>query len=149
MIEGITFTDLKIIEAEEGSVFHFIKANDPGFIDFGEVYFSTIKKDAIKGWKMHKRMTLNLVVPIGEVLFVFIDERQTSKTCGKVSRVRLSSDPYRRITVPSRIWFGFKGLSDGLNLLSNQADIFHDPNEIERRDVNAFQVSWSECNWDF
>tara|TARA_B110000305_G_C19383304_1_gene610788 strand:+ start:193 stop:630 length:438 start_codon:yes stop_codon:yes gene_type:complete len=142
MIDGITFTALDKIEADAGSVLHFIKNDDPGYIGFGEVYFSTVKKGAIKAWKMHKLMTLNLVVPVGEVLFVFVDQRKKSKTNGEIYKVRLSSNPYRRMTVPPGIWFGFMGLSSELNLLSNQADIVHDPNEVERKDLNAFQIDW-------
>ena len=74
MIDGITFTALDEIESDAGSVLHFIKNDDPGYIGFGEVYFSTVKKGAIKAWKMHKLMTLNLVVPVGEVFFVFVDQ---------------------------------------------------------------------------
>ena len=143
MIDGITFTALDKIEADAGSVLHFIKNDDPGYIGFGEVYFSTVKKGAIKAWKMHKLMTLNLVVPVGEVFFVFVDQRIKSKTNGEIYRVRLSSNPYRRMTVPPGIWFGFMGLSSELNLLSNQADIVHDPKEVERKDLNAFQIDWS------
>ena len=142
MIDGITFTALDKIEVDAGSVLHFIKNDDPGYIGFGEVYFSTVKKGAIKAWKMHKLMTLNLVVPVGEVLFVFVDQRKKSKTNGEIYEVRLSSNPYRRMTVPPGIWFGFMGLSSELNLLSNQADIVHDPNEVERKDLNAFQIDW-------
>jgi dTDP-4-dehydrorhamnose 3,5-epimerase len=143
MIDGITFTALDKIEVDAGSVLHFIKNDDPGYIGFGEVYFSTVKKGAIKAWKMHKLMTLNLVVPVGEVFFVFVDQRKKSKTNGEIYKVRLSSNPYRRMTVPPGIWFGFMGLSSELNLLSNQADIVHDPNEVERKDLNAFQIDWS------
>ena len=143
MIDGITFTALDKIESDAGSVLHFIKNDDPGYIGFGEVYFSTVKKGAIKAWKMHKLMTLNLVVPVGEVLFVFVDQRKKSKTNGEIYKVRLSSNPYRRMTVPPGIWFGFMGLSSELNLLSNQADIVHDPQEVERKDLNAFQIDWS------
>ena len=38
-------TDLNIIEADSGSVYHGIKNTDKGFRDFGEVYFSSVKKD--------------------------------------------------------------------------------------------------------
>ena len=143
MIDGITFTALDKIEVDAGSVLHFIKNDDPGYIGFGEVYFSTVKKGAIKAWKMHKLMTLNLVVPVGEVFFVFVDQRKKSKTNGEIYKMRLSSNPYRRMTVPPGIWFGFMGLSSELNLLSNQADIVHDPQEVERKDLNAFQIDWS------
>ena len=42
---------------------HGIKKNDTGYVGFGEVYFSYINPKAVKAWKKHNRMTLNLVVP--------------------------------------------------------------------------------------
>ena len=142
MADNITKTNLKIINANEGSVFHFIKKSDPGYKDFGEVYFSSVKKNSIKAWKLHKKMTLNLVVPVGSVLFHFIDGRDDSENFNKLHTMVLSQDPYFRLTVPPMFWFGFKGLSDGLNLISNQADLEHDPDEVERKSVNAFNVDW-------
>tara|TARA_B100000242_G_C43031312_1_gene480494 strand:+ start:123 stop:563 length:441 start_codon:yes stop_codon:yes gene_type:complete len=143
MANPILKTDLKIINAEEGSVFHFIKNSDIGFKNFGEVYFSNVEKDCIKAWKMHKEMTLNLVVPVGRVLFHFIDGRKDSEECNKLHSVVLSQDPYFRLTVPPKFWFGFKGLANGLNLISNQADLVHDPEEVERKPIDAFDVNWN------
>ena len=42
MIDGITFTALDKIESDAGSVLHFIKNDDPGYIGFGEIYFSIL-----------------------------------------------------------------------------------------------------------
>jgi dTDP-4-dehydrorhamnose 3,5-epimerase len=142
MTEGIVKTALKVIEADEGSVLHFIKSSDAGFRNFEEVYFSTVKKDSIKAWKLHQRMTLNLVVPVGRVLFYFIDARSDSASYNQVQSYVLSQDPYFRLTVPPMFWFGFKGLSEDLNLISNQADLEHDPGEVERRPLDAFDVEW-------
>ena len=72
MIEGIFITELKILLSESGSVMHALRDGDSGYNEFGEIYFSTINKNAIKAWKLHKKMTLNLVVPIGKVLFCFL-----------------------------------------------------------------------------
>ena len=63
-------TPLKIIDVEGGNVLHAIKDTDQGFKKFGEAYFSTIEPGAIKAWKRHRKMTLNLVVPIGKIKFV-------------------------------------------------------------------------------
>jgi len=142
MINSIQKTELKIINADEGSVLHFIKDSDIGFKNFGEVYFSTVKKDCIKAWKMHKEMTLNLVVPVGRVLFHFIDGRKDSEKFNKLHSIVLSQNPYFRLTVPPMFWFGFKGLSDGLNLISNQADLEHDPDEVQRKPIDSFDVDW-------
>ena len=84
MINSIKKTDPKIINADEGSVLHFMKNSDIEFKNFGEVYFSTVKKDCIKAWKLHKKMTLNLVVPVGRILFHFIDGRKYSEEVNKL-----------------------------------------------------------------
>jgi len=142
MIETIQQNNLKVINSDEGSVLHFIKKTDVGFRDFAEVYFSTVNKESIKAWKLHKRMTLNLVVPVGRVLFYFIDSRPTSINYNKIETFVLSQDPFTRLTVPPMHWFGFKGLANGLNLISNQADMVHDPEEVERKPIDAFDVNW-------
>ena len=69
-MDKIILTPLKIISNPKGDIFKVIKKNDAGFVSFGEVYFSTVNKNEIKGWKKHRKMTLNIVVPIGEIKFV-------------------------------------------------------------------------------
>ena len=136
-------TDLNIIEADSGSVYHGLKNADKGFKEFGEVYFSSVKKDKIKAWKLHKKMTLNLIVPVGAVQFFFVDAREQSYTFNKTFKIILSQNPYCRLTVPPEIWFGFKGISDGLNLICNVADIPHDPDEVVRKKINEIEMNWS------
>ena len=60
-------TDLKVIKTDGGNVLHGYLEKNLDRIDVKEVYFSTIKKSQFRGWKMHKKMTLNLIVPVGEV----------------------------------------------------------------------------------
>ena len=58
---------LKRIFLEEGDVFHALKSSDNEFNGFEEAYFSTIKFNKIKAWKRHLKMTMNLIVPLGNV----------------------------------------------------------------------------------
>jgi len=143
MLDGMSKTDLNIIKLESGSILHALKNTDLGFIEFGEVYFSTVVKDVVKAWKLHQKMTLNLVVPVGSVLFCFRDLREKSKTYNKTYKIILSQEPYFRLTVPPGIWFGFKGLSNRLNLVCNVADIIHDPDEVLRKEINEIDIDWS------
>ena len=55
----------------------------------------------------------------------------------------MSQNPYFRLTVPPGIWFGFKGLSEGLNIVCNIADIEHDKNEISRKSIGEISIDWS------
>lgn len=143
MLEGMIKTDLNIIKAESGMVMHGLKETDSGFKKFSEVYFSTVVNNAVKGWKLHERMTLNLIVPVGKVLFCLLDIREKSSTFNETCKILLSQNPYFRLTVPPGIWFGFKGVSQGLNLVCNVADIVHDPNEVKRKNINQINMDWS------
>lgn len=143
MLDGMIKTDLKVITADKGAVMHGMRSFDEGFIEFGEIYFSTVEVGAIKAWKLHQRMTLNLIVPVGEVLLYFFDTRKESNTYNKEYKILMSQDPYFRITVPPRVWFGFKGIGEGLNLICNVADMVFDSTEILRKEVNEIDVDWS------
>jgi dTDP-4-dehydrorhamnose 3,5-epimerase len=134
MIDGVIINPLKQIPDERGKVMHMLREGSDGFVGFGEIYFSYVYPGAIKGWHMHKRMTLNYAVPQGNIKFVLYDDRQGSSTKGKVQEIFLGPDNYCRVTVPPMIWNGFKGIGTEAAIVANCASIAHDPDEIDRRD---------------
>lgn len=131
MIEGVTLTPLKIIEGEAGNVMHALKQSEPSFAGFGEAYFSTVNFNSVKGWKKHKQMLLNIIVPAGAIRFILYDGRVESITYGQFQELTLSPSAYQRLTVPPGIWMAFKGLSESLNMLLNIASIPHHPEEAD------------------
>jgi dTDP-4-dehydrorhamnose 3,5-epimerase len=125
------------IPASGGDVFHVLKQSDYGYRGFGEAYFSAIGAGRIKAWKRHKRMTMNIVIPVGSVRFVFrLDQGDAFRT------EVLGLDCYSRITVPPGIWFGFQGLGGGESLLLNISDIPHQESEVERLEVTKIEYAW-------
>lgn len=137
-LENILVTPLKRVEVLGGDILHAMKACDPGFCGYGEVYFSTIMNGSIKAWKKHQRMTLNLIVPHGEVRFVFNlpdSEIFQSEIIG--------SSNYKRLTVPPGIWFGFQGLAFPQSLILNIANIVHEPNEVSRKALEEINFNWN------
>lgn len=137
-MEGVLLTPLKQLFHPKGDVFHGMKKTDPGFVAFGEAYFSTVHPGEIKPWKKHLRMTLNLVVPVGRIRFVLHDDRPESTTKGQTFSVEIGSNNYQRLTVQPGLWMAFEGLDEGLNLLLNMADMEHDPTEVERAELDRF-----------
>ena len=135
-INDIQITSLQRIENVGGDILHALKHDDEGYAGFGEVYFSWIKCDAVKAWKRHTRMTMNLVVPLGQVRFVFYQNhaQYLIKEIGEYH--------YNRITVPPGIWFGFKGLITPQSLVMNIANFPHESNEVERLQKSDFDYSW-------
>ena len=142
-IDGLILTPLKKIQHPKGDIFHGMKKSDAGFAGFGEAYFSTIKSNEIKGWNKHKRMTMNLVVPLGEVTFVIYDDRERSSSKGSIFRVDLSPSNYKRLTIPPRLWLAFRGNDSNVNLILNVASMEHDPDEIEKLELDQIDYNWN------
>ncbi len=138
----IKYISLKKISNPLGDVWHAIKSSDSEYVGFGEAYFSFIEKGKIKGWKKHKKATLNLVVPVGEIKFFAFDEDQEDKN-SKLSSFTLSEENYFRLTIPSGIWLAFKGLKER-NMLLNVSDYSHDPSEVEAIEIENFPINLND-----
>jgi len=136
-IEGLLQTPLKFIADERGAVMHGLRVDAAGYAGFGEAYFSFVRQGVTKGWKRHKRMTLNLVVPVGQVRFLIVDLRGSSGSNGKQVVVELGERNRFRLTVPPGLWVAFRGVDEGPNVLLNIASIAHDPAESDN-------VSWDD-----
>lgn len=142
-MEGITLTPLKLIPGANGKVMHALKSHEEDFHGFGEAYFSTVDFGVAKGWKKHTKMISNLVVPVGEILFVFYDDRENSETLGQFFQVKLSLKNYCRLSVQPGIWMAFKGLGKDLNLLLNISSISHDPEECETMNISNPMINYT------
>lgn len=145
-LHGVESSPLRQFEAPEGSLLHMLRSDSPQFLGFGEVYISTLKPGAIKAWKLHHKMTQNLVVPHGQVQFVIYDGRKSSPTYGSVQEIVLSRQHYTLLKIPPGLWYGFRGLDKGESLIVNCASIPHDPAEIERlpHDTERIPYIWNE-----
>lgn len=139
VISDVQVTPLKRVEVAGGDVLHGMKQRDAGFAGFGEAYFSWVNPGVAKAWKRHLRMTMNLLVPVGSVRFVFWDGQSGSfreEVIGLESR-------YVRLTIPPGLWFGFQGRSAAPSLVLNLASIEHDPLEVERLGIDAIYYDWN------
>jgi dTDP-4-dehydrorhamnose 3,5-epimerase len=141
LIDGVLVTPQKRIAHPKGDILHALKRSGPGYVDFGEAYFSIVHPHTIKGWKRHRRVTLNLVVPIGVVHFVIYDDRPGSPSAGSFSEVTLGKENHARLTVSPGLWVAFQGLDD-LNLLLNIADEEHDPTEADNIELETIPFAW-------
>ena len=133
MIEGIKITPLKQIEDERGKVMHMLRNDSKSFTKFGEIYFSTIHPNKVKGWHLHSKMTLNYAVVLGEIKLVLYDARSNSKTKGQVQEFFLSQKNYKLVSVPPLIWNGFMGIGNTTAIVANCADLPYDDTEIKRK----------------
>ena len=140
-LADILVTPLSRIDTKDGDVLHAMKQKDTGYDGFGEAYFSWVFAGAIKAWKRHTQMTMNVVVPLGQVRFVFRCLNSDGIEEFRVEEIGV--DRFVRITVPPNIWFGFQGLQTPHNLLLNIANIPHDPDESEHLALTDINYDWN------
>jgi len=123
---------------EKGNIRKIISLESSGYNGFGEAYLSNIKKGETKGWKKHKKMTLNLFVIFGEVDFYIMKEFGITKN--NYFHIKLNSIKNNRLTIPPNFWVAFRGLSKGSSTIINISDIKHDEEEVERIDYKKFEI---------
>ena len=142
ILNKIKVTSLKIIKMPAGNIMRALNKNELRNWTFGEAYFSTVELGAIKAWKRHQKMTLNLVVPVGSVRFILFDDRSNSSSYGWFQQVELSKEHYCRLTIPPMIWMGFQGIYDGVSTLLNIANTQHQVDEVDRKEMKEIDFDW-------
>jgi dTDP-4-dehydrorhamnose 3,5-epimerase len=133
-IEGVDVIPLRRIPDERGTIFHMLRATDPHFREFGEIYFTSIYKGVVKGWHLHHEMTLNYACIHGRIKLVCFDDREGSQTNGNLMELFLGPDDYSLVVIPPRVWNGMKGMGEDYSLVANCATHVHDPSRSERTD---------------
>lgn len=145
MIEGVDVIPLKRIPDERGMIAHMLRCDAPHFEKFGEIYFSYVYPGVVKGWHIHKEMTLFYAVPVGMIKLVLFDERETSKTKGELMELFVGEASYSLVRIPPMVWNGFKGVGTTTAVVANCSTIPHAPGEIDRLDPheNHIPYDWS------
>jgi dTDP-4-dehydrorhamnose 3,5-epimerase len=144
MIHGVSIHPLTQILDERGKIMHMLRADDPHFERFGEIYFSTIYPGVVKAWHLHKEMALNYAVVSGTIKLVLYDDRLGSTTYGEVMELFVGEGNYVLVKIPPLVWNGFKGISATPAIVANCATLPHDPDEISRIDPfdNSIPYDW-------
>jgi dTDP-4-dehydrorhamnose 3,5-epimerase len=144
-IDGLTVTPLRRIPDERGAVLPMLRDDSPVFEHFGEIYFSMIYPGVIKGWHLHREMTLNYAVPIGMIKLVCFDDRAGSPTMGNLVELHIGELNYALVTIPPNVWNGFKGEGPGQAMVANCSTVHHRDDEISRLDPFSDRIpyDWS------
>ncbi len=142
IIEGVKVIPLQRIPDERGAVYHMLKATDPHYVQFGEVYFSSVYPWVVKAWKKHKRVMANYACISGRIKVVLYDERESSPTKGALMEIFLGDDHYSLVVIPPAVWSGFQGMSKPMAIVANCATEPNDPSELDRLDPTKNHIPY-------
>ena len=144
-IEGVWTKPLRKIPDERGMIMHMLRADEPIFDKFGEIYFSVGLPGSIKGWHKHTLQSQNYAVIQGMIKLVLYDERKQSSSEGKLLEIFTGEDKYELIHIPPGIVNGYKTYGTKPAIIANCADMPHDPNEMIRYNPLKSHIDY---NWD-
>jgi dTDP-4-dehydrorhamnose 3,5-epimerase-like enzyme len=129
-LSKIKIIKAKILPNKKGDLLKYINKNNKYLEKFGEVYFTEIKKNKIKGWNFHKKCHCLLAVPFGKVRFIFAEKIDEKKRI-----ITISKKNYSVIFVPPGIWFSFTSLTK-ISLIANTINEIHNKKETLKIPIN-------------
>ena len=141
-IAGVLLVPLETFPDGRGTVYRMLRATDPHFRGFGEMYFSSVYPGVVKAWKKHRSLTASYVCVVGRVKMVLYDPRPDSPTAGRVSEVLLGPEEYGLLVVPPGVWNGFQGLGAPVSVVANCGSEPYDAEEFERIPPSAAEIPY-------
>lgn len=122
------------INLYKGNIEKILNKNSKLFKGFGEIYFSHIKKNSIKCWKLHKKNYSLIFVIHGKVNFVFYYKNNFYK-------ILLTKKLSNLISIPPNLWFGFQGVGQK-NIICNIMDNLHSDKEVAIKKTGEIKYKW-------
>ncbi len=145
-IYGSAVRDLVVRPDERGRLFEILRADDPEFIRFGQVYVTTAHPGIVKAWHRHQRQTDFFCLIQGRARFTLYDPRPGSPTLGMVNEILCDGDQPKLIVIPNLVYHGFKNIGSAEVVCLNcptEPYLAADPDE-ERVDpyMNDIPYDW-------
>lgn len=115
MIHGVAVKPLRLLPDGRGFLMEMLRADEPLFEGFGQVYLTGCRRGVAKAWHHHCRQTDHFVSVGGTALVVLYDPREGSPTRGQIQEIVLDAPPCRRaapllLKIPPRVVHGFTAL---------------------------------------
>ena len=122
-VKKIRIIPLKIFKNTKGDVLKYLNKKNEYFKKFGEIYFTEIKKNKVKGWNFHKKNQCLISVPFGKVKFTL-----AKKINSKKKVITIGKKNHSIIVIPPGYWFKFESL-EKISLVVNTLNNIHKDGE--------------------
>jgi dTDP-4-dehydrorhamnose 3,5-epimerase len=145
MIKEVKLVELKARVDDRGYLVKMIRADEPHFTKFGEVYIvGDFAKGTIRAWHKHKLLWDYFHISHGAAKFALRDDREDSPTYEELNTFVLSSRNPATLVVPPGIYHGWVALEDDTQLVSVGSDLY-DPNNLDevRVPYTSFGYDWT------
>lgn len=111
LIDGVAVRPAKVIPDERGRLGEIMRADDPWFEKFGQVYFTTTYPGVVKAWHYHNKQTDHFYAVAGMLKVALYDERNDSPTHGTVNELCIGQHCPALVRVPPGVYHGWMCIS--------------------------------------
>lgn len=134
LISGAKVRRLPALPDERGVLTEILRADDPEYPEFGQVYVTATYPGVVKGWHYHEEQTDMICCLSGELKLVLYDRRGESPTSGVVNEIFLGDSNRIIVKVPKGIYHGWKCVGERTALVVNIPDkVYHYQRPDEHR----------------
>ena len=129
MIEGVKVVPLVAYVDDRGYLIEIIRATDPHFTKFGQVYVvGSVAKGTIRAFHKHQELIDWFFIAHGSAKFALRDDRAESPTFQEMNTVVIGTRNPSLIVVPPGVFHGWMALEDNTLLVSTASDVYNRQN---------------------
>jgi len=144
-IEGVRRIPLTRHVDDRGYLVEVLRATDPHFDTFGQIYVSLCRRGVIKAWHAHQRQTDRFYVVAGTSKIGLWDGRPDSPTQGQYDQVILGEHgQHVLLIIPPMVWHGQMSLSEATYLINLPTKVYNPdaPDEL-RKGLDELEDVWT------
>lgn len=133
LIDGVAVRRALVLPDQRGRLGEIMRADDPWFEKFGQVYFTTTYPGVVKAWHYHKKQTDHFYVLKGMVKIALYDQRKDSPTHGMINELYLGQHCPGLVRIPPGVQHGWMCVSQAeayiVNVVSEMYN-YDEPDEF-------------------
>lgn len=134
MIKDVEKIDLVAHLDDRGYLIEIIRASDPHFTKFGQVYLvGNFAKSTIRAFHKHELLWDWFFISHGSAKFVLVDDREKSPTFKQQDVFVVSARNPGLIVVPPGVYHGWMSLEDDTQMISTASEVYNRENPDEVR----------------
>ena len=145
-IDGVATKKLRLVPDERGWLMEILRADDPFFERFGQVYVSATYPGVVKAWHYHERQVDHFACVAGMIKLVLMDRREESPTRGRINEFFLGTQNPTLVRIPNLVHHGWKciGLEPSLVVnVPSEPYRYDDPDELRVAPHGALPYDWA------
>jgi len=139
MIDGVNTKKLKVIPDERGRLMEILRADDPLFLKFGQVYMTTTYPGVVKAWHKHEKQTDNIACVQGMIKLALYDPRESSPTFKEINQFFIGVHNPLLVQIPPGIFHGWMGISEEEAVVVNIPTEVYDYEHPDEQRLDPYQ----------